>query len=102
MSSSKVYWPFDTVAEEEATPHHRAQIAFFRQATERGLRSYAIWPYVVGAEASDGRQGDIVERGRSLWEVVRIGNGPLTNREWVTSFQVGAEIALSWLAREAT
>jgi len=96
------YWPFPVLPPNQRTPLHQAQVSFCERAAEAGLRPYAFFDTGgFGAEAPDGRSGDIVCRGpgNTRWEVILYtpGHAERVLSEMVSDFAVAADLLLRWL-----
>lgn len=94
---NKKYWPFSVLPEEQQSQQHRAEMAFLESATHAGFRAYVIGIDTFGAESTDGREGDIVRRGKRRWEIVLYASDRRMYSMLVDDFNKAAHDVLRWL-----
>jgi len=96
------YWPFPIPSSVQETEETRLHISFFQQAHQEGYKAYSEEGGALGAVATNGRDGELIHRGKGrYWEVI-LGQGNYTSDSfYVDGFEHAAEAVLRWLRCEA-
>jgi hypothetical protein len=93
------YWPFDVLPPERRTEQLDHEIAFLEEAYRAGFK-----PYVFGigddfgASASDGREGEIIRRGKKRWELRLFERDVRVVDTYLDNFGCAADAVLKWLS----
>src|SRR5262245_55925354 len=97
-TTSLRYWPFEVVPANEQTEQHRREIAFLNAAHSDGFKVYAFgFGDDYGATGGDGRQGEIIRRGRARWEVRLYDGESRTAVAYVGDFTCAGAAVVEWL-----
>ncbi len=100
------FWPFPVPsAGEKAEPIARG-VTFLEKLAHDGYQSYADEGGVLGAAATNGREGEMIPRGgidrdlRQYWEVILSKASHKRDSFYVDGFENAAEAILRWLQGE--
>jgi len=96
----KTWWPFPVISPDRQTEQHKAEIRFLEMATAQGFRPYTFGAEHFGAVADNGREGLVLYRGRSRWEVVLIGPVNQPANSLCQDFESAGNVLLNWLRGE--
>lgn len=92
------FWPF-LIPEAQET---KRQVAFFEQANREGFKAFDQGS-LIGALATNGREGEMIPRGgidqslRRYWEVLLGDRSRTDDSFYVEGFENAAEAVLNWL-----
>jgi len=99
---NKRYWPFDVPSAEQLSAEDKRAVGFLESAFCEGFQSFDCEGMVLGASATNGREGEIVRRGGRgrYWEVVFAENGEVVSSLFIDGFEIAANAVLRWLRGE--
>jgi len=98
---TRKYWPFPIAAQE--TEESKRQASFFVKANEEGHKAYSDEGGVLGAVATNGREGAMIPRGgtdrglRRYWEVILSQDSDMHDSFYLDGFENAIEAILLWL-----
>ena len=96
--SSEIEWPFPVVATEERTEQQAKEVSFLEAAHAAGFRAFAFLAGSFGAEAKNGRRGEIIHRGGNrVWELILSTHDDEVATTKVDDFSQAAGAVLDWL-----
>ena len=95
--AEKKYWPFKVLPVEQQTDQHKKEIGFLETAYREGFRSYQFWAGDLGAEAPNGRIGEIVIRGQRGWEVILYAGDEDVASTFTHDIEEAGQAVLAWL-----
>ena len=103
---SRRFWPFPIPFSEQESEETGRQVAFLERANQEGHKGYSDQGGVLGAEATNGREGEMIPRSgidrglRRCWEVLLIESSHRYDSFFVDGFENAAEAVLQWLRGE--
>ena len=98
---SALIWPFDVLPTDKQTDQHRLEISFLQTAHEQGYISYTFGAGDYGAMTNDGKNGEIIRRGRNRWIVVLGIDGHTHQTSTHDTFSSASVVVLNWLKSKA-
>jgi hypothetical protein len=90
------YWPFEVPPAETRTAQEHREIGFLQRATTRGFLAYRFGINDFGARHAN-REGCILERGRTRWEVRLAEAEERALLAYLSDFDVAGAAICDWL-----
>ncbi|MFV2065773.1 MAG: hypothetical protein ACC645_02245 [Pirellulales bacterium] len=96
--TTEIDWPFPVVASEERTEQQAKEISFLEAAHAGGFSAFTFLAGSFGAEAKNGRRGEIIHRGGNrVWELILSTHDDEVASAKVSNFSQAAAAVLDWL-----
>jgi hypothetical protein len=99
---NKRYWPFDIPSGYELTAEDKRDFSFLEAASGEGHKAFQLEGIVLGAAATNGREGEIVRRGGRgrYWEIILSDGCKRIRSAYIDGFGPASTAVLAWLRGE--